>query len=104
MRVRTEKGSTVCFFKDFAAVEPEVVKIRDDFRAKKIDKDKVTERVTALFGAYRFNADFDRIVGRLTGSPAIAAWDEWIGSQPIGHRKLYYSPEVVAGCVMGEDE
>jgi len=104
MRVRTEKGSTVCFFKDFAAVEPEVVKIRDDFRAKKIDRDKVEKRVSALFGFNRFNKDYERVVGDLMGPPALAVWDEWIKNQPMLHRKLYYSPEVVAGCVMGEDE
>lgn len=104
MRVQSDKGSTEVYFKDLAAVEPKVIKLREAFRAKKATADDVKLWCEKLFGFTRFNKDFDRVVEGATDNEALRKWDAWIEAQPLSYRKLYYNPFVVAACVMGGDE
>lgn len=97
MRVKTEHGFTECSFAKFAEVEPKVIKIRQLFREKKIDGDKVRELVAHFFGPTRQFSEWQPGWG-------LKEWDAHVESLPLSHRLLYYNPEVVAGCVMGEDE
>jgi hypothetical protein len=97
VRVKTDKGTTECRFEDFAAVEPKVVEIRQKFRDKKLDRDEVRRMTMPLFGISRVSKEWQPGWG-------IQEWDAWVESQPMSHRKLYYHPDTVAECIMGEDE
>lgn len=109
MRVHTHHGWTDCTFEDFAAVEPKLVQIREDFLAKKIDKDEVKKRLLPLVGMARFHRDFDAFFAREAvdygygkGYPtdAIQRWTNHVEEKKLN--KLYYSHEVVAGCITQE--
>jgi hypothetical protein len=108
-KLKVLKGRTEVYFKDFVAVEPSIVKVRDGYRANKNEKD-VVEKVTLWcerhFGQSRFNRDWAELFGTDQSDVpnATERWDAWIASKPLGYRKLYYDPRVVAACIMGEDE
>jgi len=102
MRVKTYNGSTECEFETFAAVEPKLRQIRDDFRAKKIDADKVFMLVRPLFGTDRVHREWPKVVDQLQNTPAIERWQQWVSEDPT-RIKLFYSPEVVSGTITQED-
>lgn len=112
MRIKTEHGHTDVRFADFVAVNAAVEQVRAGYRKacaekpekKDTHKEKVEGWASKYFGNNRYFKDFDAAVGGATGSEAVRLWDEWIASQPITHRKLYYDPRIVAACIMGEDE
>lgn len=97
MRVKTGNGVTEVYFRDFAAVEPKVVEIRQAYREKIIDDSEVERQINGLFGHNRVNREWQKGWG-------LVEWDAHVESQPMIYRKLFYSPEVVAACVMGSDE
>jgi hypothetical protein len=97
MRVKTDNGVTEVHFRDFEAVEPKVVEIRRAYREKTIDESEVERQINGLFGRSRMTREWKREWG-------LAEWDAHVESQPMIYRKLFYSPEVVAKCVMGGDE
>lgn len=112
MKIKSDKGSTEVHFKDFVAVNAAVEQVREGYRAackeKPSKKDEHAEKVRTWtakhFGQARYIKDFDVAVKGAVASEAINRWDEWINAQPLGHRKLYYDPTIVAACIMGEDE
>lgn len=112
MRIHTEHGFTDVTFADFVAVNAAVEQVRAGYRQACIDKPekkdehatKVKGWATKYFGNNKYFLDFDKAVGKAHSSEAIRLWDEWIAAQPVSYRKNYYSPEVVAACIMGEDE
>jgi hypothetical protein len=112
MRIKTEKGTTEVRFKDFVAVEPKCEQVRSGYRQacidKPADKDKHGDKVLAWanknFGENRYIRDFDTAVGRAKDNEALKLWQDWLAARPIGHHKAYYNSEVVAKCIMGEDE
>jgi hypothetical protein len=121
MWIKTDKGRTECHIESIAAIEPAVLKVREGYRQACIDKpaekDKHAEKVIIWcgqrFGPSRFNKDFESVCGRgvetksgwaYGGSEGIRKWDEFIASKPPEYRRWYITPEVIAGCIMGEDE
>ena len=112
MRIKTEKGTTEVRFKDFVAVEPKCELVRVGYRQACIDKpadkekhgDKVLAWANKHFGENRYIRDFEAAAGRSTDFQALKKWQDWLAAQPIGHHKAYYNAEIVAKCIMGEDE
>ena len=112
MRVKTEHGFTDVYFKDFVAVNDLVEQVRDGYRKACLDRpeknsehaEKVVLWCSKNFGDNRYLRDYDAVVGDKKASEALSIWEAWINAQPMIHRKLYYTPEVVAACIMGEDE
>ncbi len=109
MIVETTSGKTEVYFKDFADQEPKLYEIRQQYReqvaASKSDKAREKAAETAsiavgrLFGMNRYLEDW-----KISGAKTVEEWDAWINAKPLAYRKLYYSGEVVAKCVMGPDE
>ena len=112
MRVSTYHGWTDVRYEDFCAVEPAIVPIREAFLAGKIDRVEVFKRVQALFGPARFVKDFNALFGpgedykhgRAYPPDTVQRWEAWLNEQPLSHRKLYYSPEVVTEAVIGKEK
>lgn len=101
MRVKTYNGTTECEFETFAAVEPQLRQIREDFRSKKIDADQVLMKVKPLFGVDRVHREWAKVVGDLRDTAAIRTWEQWVDADRT-RVKLFYSPEVVSGTITQE--
>jgi hypothetical protein len=120
MWVKTDKGRTECRIEDFSALEPAVLKVREGYRKACADRpneeDKHAEKVRIWcgqhFGRSRFNRDYDQVnppvvtpTGTAHGGAAgVKRWDDFIASKELAFRRWYIDSEVVAGCIMGEDE
>lgn len=121
MWIKTDKGRCQCSIESLAALEPDVLKVREAYRKacaeRPQDKDAHGSAVLKWsmknFGPYIFNRDFEAVCGRGVETPTgisyggcagVAKWDAFIESKPLEYRKWYLDPTVVAGCIMGDDE
>jgi hypothetical protein len=115
MLVKGNKGITEVYFRDFAAVEPKIEKVRSAYREKLKDaKPKEREELNTKvelwceqhFGQNRFNKDWFALFGTDESNVpnSTSRWDEWLNAKPLIYRKLYYDPTVVAACLKSEEE
>ncbi len=104
MWVDCEHGRTEGTFDTYAQVEPRLRVARKKLDAMEITPWKAKEVIQKIFGNMRLNTDWQYAAGELKGPAARAAFEAWLETKPLSHRRVYHSPGTVVQFVLTKDE
>lgn len=108
--VETYNGRTQGNWEYYAEADSRIKAIRDRFREKKVSKDQVEHAVKKITGLRRIDQDWEIACEGKESPPGrdrATSWgreqfEAWVEEQPLAYRRIYGSPEVIAGFILGE--